>query len=337
MARMKRQEVDFTVAGYGLLTSDPEVYDALLHSLIDYCEAHDLYRRAASYTRMLNDMGEEALAQVFDEAIADSMSRENYEEAISWAEQHPDSSRLYAVKDEVFSCYFSADDLEGALEFAVRYGTDEDGYLQRVYEAADQRFRAQHITDFYFLVMDEAARRACNATPLAISKQVAYLDANGRVQGLKDVSWSDAVSLSMNEFHTLCLFSNGRVEASGSTGYGRCSVSSWTDIVDIAAGERHSVGLKASGSVVAVGDNVEGQCNVSGWRAVIAVAAGKLHTVGLRADGTVLMAGQPTSGSAGSVAEWTNVVDVAAGSVCVAGLRADGTLYLSGDGTPALY
>ncbi len=369
MAGMAVKTVDFTAAGYGLLTADEALYDELIHGLIEYCEANSLYRQAARYTRMLHDLNEEALAEVFDDAIAKSLARESYDEAISWAEQHPDGARFGAVMDEIFGRCFAVGDLEQALALAVRYD-GEGEYLDRVREAADDRFFARHVTELYFSTLDSAERRAWHARPLAISKEVAYIDAGGVVRGLKDVNWTDAVSLSMNEFHTLCLFADGHVEARGNTGYGRCSVSSWADVVAIAAGERHSVALKAGGRVLAVGDNSEGQCEVTSWAAIIDVAAGRRHTVALRTDGTLRACGSNDSGQCdvegyddiidiaagdwttvllhrdgsvtvlgntalgiGAANEWTDIVDIAAGSSHVLGLRADGTVLMAGQPT----
>lgn len=369
MAGMETQTVDFTAAGYGLLTGDETLYDALIHTLIDYCEENQLYRQAARYTRMLHNLEDEALAQVFDDAIAESMARENYDEAISWAEQHPNSDRYETVLETVLNHFFAAGDLESALDFVLRYSEDTNDLL-RVRDAADEHFIARHITAFYFNTMTATERRAFNACRLAISKEVAYIDGSGKVCGLKDAAWAGAVSVAMNEFHTLCLFSSGKVAATGNTAYGRCSVSSWEDIVAIAAGERHSIGLRSNGSVSAVGDNSEGQCNVSSWRGIISIAAGKYHTVGLRADGTVLATGINGSGQCdvegyadiiavaagdwttvllhqdgsvtvlgntalgvGEANSWTDIVAIAAGDAHVLGLRADGTVVMAGQPT----
>lgn len=366
MAGMAMRTVDFTAAGYGLLTADEALYDELIHGLIEYCEANGLYRQAVSYTKMLHAMNEEALADVFDDAIAKSMARENYDEAFSWAEQHPDSTRLETLTAEIFGRLFDEGDLERALELTERY--DEDGdYLAQIYAQADARFIAAHITEFYFSAMSPAERMTWHTQPLAIAKEAAYIDADGRVLGLKDVNWTNAVSLAMNEFHTLCLFADGHVEASGHTGYGRCSVSSWEDVVAVAAGERHSVALKEGGRVLAVGDNSDGQCEVTAWAAMIDIAAGRRHTVALRTDGTVRACGSNESGQCnvegyddiidiaagdwttvllhrdGSVTvlgntalgisdanDWTDIVDIAAGSSHVLGLRADGTVVMAG-------
>ncbi len=366
ISAMATGTVDFTAAGYGLLTQDEALYDDLIHGLITYCEENQLYAQAARYTRMLHNMGEEALGQVFDDAIADSMERKSYAEAYLFAEQHPSASRADAVFAEIFDIYFGAGQYEEALRFTLSYSDFPDAYLKQIREAADARFLAEHITDLYF-TMNEEEMRAWNARPFALCKQAAYIDADGTVRGLKDVDWTNAVSLSMNEFHTLCLHETGRVSAAGNTGYGRCSVSSWADVVDIAAGERHSVALRANGKVSAVGDNSEGQCDVTGWSSIIAVAAGKYHTVALRADGKVLSTGSNASGQcntdgyadviaiaagdwttvllhrngdvtvlgntslgADAANEWHNVVAVDAGSGQVLGLCADGSVLLAG-------
>lgn len=365
MTAIRMNTVDFTAAGYGLLTGDEALYDELIHALIAYCEENALYRQAASYTRMLHNMEAEALKKVFDDAIADSMARGNYDEAVSWAEQHPDLESYLALIDTVFEQYFSAGEYELALEFANKYANDSR-YFSRILAAADADFVAQNITEIYFK-LTETERRAFHATPLALSKQVAYIDANGTVKGLKDVEWTNAVSLAMNEFHTLCLFADGKVTAAGHSGYGRTSVSSWANIVDIAAGERHSVGLRATGVVVAVGDNSVGQCAVSDWGGIIDVAAGRYHTVALCRDGTVVATGSNESGQCnvegyadiiavaagdwttvllhrdGSVTvlgntalgiseanAWTDIVAISAGSSHVLGLKADGSVLMAG-------
>ena len=329
-AGMAAQTVDFTAAGYGLLTANEDLYDELIHGLIDYCENYHLYRQAAHYTRMLHDMSREALAQVFDDAIADAMTRENDDETLSWAEQHPDSSRYAEIKAQLFARHFDAGDYEAALQFALTYGDDEDGLLDRVCSAVDARFFAQHIPELYFSQLSVEEQRRWHATPLALCKEVAYIDAEGKVLGLKDVQWSGAVSLAMGEFHTLCLFDDGSVEAHGSTAYGRCSVSSWSGVVAIAAGERHSVGLRAGGRAMAVGDNSVGQCNVSSWAAIIDIAAGKYHTVGLRADGTVLATGSNVSGQC-NVEGYTDIIAVEAGDWTTVLLHRDGSVTVLGN------
>lgn len=328
LTAIRMQTVDFTAAGYGLLTSDEALYDELIHGLIDYCEENGLYRQAASYTRMLHNMERQALIQVFDDAIKASLARENYEEALSWAEQHPDEEVYFSLVDSLFEQYFLAGNYTQALEFALNYAESEV-YFSRIMEAADARFVAENITDIYFK-LSEADRRNFHANPLALSKQVAYIDAEGNVRGLEGVSWSDAVALSMNEFHTLCLFSDGRVEAAGHSGYGRTSVSSWKSVVDIAAGERHSVGLRAIGSVSAVGDNSVGQCEVTGWSGILDVAAGRYHTVGLRYNGTVVATGSNASGQC-EVSGYADIIAVEAGDWMTVLLHRDGSVTVLGN------
>ncbi len=329
ISAMAAQTVDFTAAGYGLLTTDEALYDKLIHGLIDYCEENQLYAQAARYTRMLHDMGEEALGGVFDDAIADSMARGSYEEAFLFAEQHPDVGRADEVFAEIFAIYFDAGQYEDALAFTLRYSPDPAVFLPRILEKVDERFVAEHITDLYF-AMNEATMRAWNAKPLALCKQAAYIDAEGIVKGLKDVAWKNAVSLSMNEFHTLCLFDDGTVSAAGNTAYGRCSVSSWTGVVDIAAGERHSAALRANGKVSAVGDNSAGQCDVTGWSSIISIAAGKYHTVALRADGRVLSTGSNASGQCNTDG-YTDVIAIAAGDWTTVLLHRNGDVTVLGN------
>lgn len=329
MAGLEAGQADFTAAGYGLLTTDAAVYDELIHALIDHCEANSLWREAARYTRMLHDMNEEALAQVFDDAVDNSMARKSYAEALSWAEQHPNSNRYSEVMREIFTALFAQNDLEQALTLALEYETDED-YLEQVLARAGDEFVAEHIGRLYFGAFSADEKRDWNAERLALGKEVAYIDGAGCVRGLKGVSWSKAVSLSMNDFHTLCLFSDGHVEASGNSGYGRCSVSSWSDVVAVAAGERHSIGLRSSGRLLAVGDNNDGQCDVTTWSLMIDVAAGKRHTVGLRADGTVRACGSNTSGQC-DVSGYTDVIDIAAGDWTTVLLHKDGRVSVIGN------
>lgn len=328
LTAIRMQTVDFTAAGYGLLTSDEALYDELIHGLINYCEENNLYRQAASYTRMLHNMEEEALVQVFNDAVNASLERGNYEEALSWAEQHPNEEFYFGLVDTLFEQYFTAGDYAKALEFAIDYAESEV-YFSRIMEAADARFVAENITDIYFKLSEED-RRSFHASPLALSKQVAYIDAEGNVKGLEGVSWGDAVSLSMNEFHTLCLFSDGRVEAAGNSGYGRTSVSSWKNVVDIAAGERHSVGLRAVGKVSAVGDNSQGQCNVTNWNGILDVAAGRYHTVGLRFNGTVVATGSNASGQC-DVSGYADIIAVEAGDWMTVLLHRDGSVTVLGN------
>ena len=75
-------------------------------------------------------------------------------------------------------------------------------------------------------------------------------------------------SISVGDFHTVGLKSDGTVVAVGNNQYGRYDVSGWKDIVAVAAGDEHTVGLKSNGTVVAVGDNDYGQCDVGSWKGI---------------------------------------------------------------------
>ncbi|MBR6708174.1 MAG: hypothetical protein IKL84_00685 [Clostridia bacterium] len=328
LAGMQASLIDFTAAGYGLLTGDEALYDQLIRALIDYCEAREMYRQAASYTRLLHNMGDAALKQVFDDAIADSLARNSYEEAISWAEMHPDPARITEVINNIFSKLLFEDvDYERALDL-LNYA-DGDRYIKLLEKTVGDEFIRTHIGYFYFR-FTEKEKREYHAQPLAVCKEAAYIAADGRVHGLAGVQWTDAVSLSANTFHTLCLKSDGRVLAAGDTAFGRCSVSSWTNVVSVAAGERHSVALLANGNVAAVGDNGEGQCEVAGWRNIVDIAAGKSHTVGLRADGRVLAVGSNASGQC-DVSGYENVIAVAAGDWTTVLLHGDGHVSVLGN------
>ena len=51
--------------------------------------------------------------------------------------------------------------------------------------------------------------------------------------------------------------------AAGKNNYQQLNVRNWTDIVSISAGDSHTVGVKKDGTVVATGRDDNGQCNVN--------------------------------------------------------------------------
>ncbi len=164
-----------------------------------------------------------------------------------------------------------------------------------------------------------------------------YLYDNGRVSasglnihGENEVGdWTDIVSITAGEDHTVGLRADGTVVAIGDGSFDRCNVSGWTDIVAVAAGTMHTVGLKADGTVVATGLNSNGQCDVSGWTNIVAIAAGAWHTIGVRADGTCVSTGWNESGQC-DVSDWTDVISACAGEWHSVGLKADGTCVTAG-------
>ena len=92
------------------------------------------------------------------------------------------------------------------------------------------------------------------------------MGAGNKIQGLD--RWTDIVSVSAGNFHTVRLKSDGTVVAKGSDIDGDCNVSGWTDIVAVSTGFWHTVGLKRDGTVVAVGNNEYGQCDVGDWTGI---------------------------------------------------------------------
>ena len=132
--------------------------------------------------------------------------------------------------------------------------------------------------------------------------------------------------------HTIVLYSDGTVAATGRNDCRQCNVDDWKDIIAISALTEHTVGLKKDGTVVAVGNNDSGQCNVDGWKNIVAVAAGKSHTVGLKKDGTVVTVGSTDFGM-GEVQSWNDIIDVKATYSNTIGLCADGTVIVAGSYT----
>ena len=164
-----------------------------------------------------------------------------------------------------------------------------------------------------------------------------FLYANGRVSasglnihGENEVGdWTNIVSIAAGEDHTVGLRSDGTVVAVGDGSFNRCEVAGWSDIVAVAAGTMHTVGLKADGTVVATGLNSNGQCDVSGWTNIVAITAGAWHTIGVRADGTCVAVGWNESGQC-DVSTWKDVVSACAGEWHSVGLKADGTCVTAG-------
>lgn len=139
-------------------------------------------------------------------------------------------------------------------------------------------------------------------------------------------TWTDVISVSAGDSHSVGLCSNGTVVA---TGKQNSDVNGWTNIVAISAGGFHTVGIKSDGTVVATGRNIEGQCNVEDWENIIAVSAGKYHTVGLKSDGTVIAIGLNDKGQC-RVEEWQNIIAISASEHHTVGLCADGTVVAVG-------
>lgn len=73
--------------------------------------------------------------------------------------------------------------------------------------------------------------------------------------------------------------------------HGQDAVSSWSDIVSISVSDVHTVGLKNDGTVVACGLNQVGQCDVSSWKNIVAITTSRTCTVGIDRNGMIHVAG----------------------------------------------
>ena len=146
--------------------------------------------------------------------------------------------------------------------------------------------------------------------------------------GQRDTSdWTDIKQISTMRFHTVGINSDGTAVAAGLNTNGQCNLAGWENIIDISAGDHHTVGLKSDGIVVATGNNQYGECNVSDWSDIIAVEAAFNNTIGLKSDGTVLIAGAFGHTRLGN---WSDIVAISAGDAHFVGLRSDGTVVAAG-------
>ena len=150
------------------------------------------------------------------------------------------------------------------------------------------------------------------------------------------VSWQELTNgvlshlISVSDYHTVGLRSDGTIVATGSNRDGQCNVSDWRNIVAVSVRSGGTIGLRADGTVVAVGHNRYGESNVSGWRNIIAVSSEMYHTIGLRADGTVVAVGWNKESQC-NVSDWKNIVAVSTESHQTVGLGADGTVVAVGN------
>ena len=133
--------------------------------------------------------------------------------------------------------------------------------------------------------------------------------------------------------HTVGLFSDGTVVATGDNTDGECDVSEWTDIVSVAAGEYFTAGLRKDGTVLVTGRCYadEGEKNtdakrkkqVAGWTDIVAISRAPRGPMGLKKDGTVVAAGYDTS-------KWKNIVKIAGSDTHIVGLTSKGTVVVIG-------
>ncbi|MCD8089247.1 MAG: hypothetical protein LUD81_01235, partial [Clostridiales bacterium] len=81
-------------------------------------------------------------------------------------------------------------------------------------------------------------------------------------------------TLSVGNAHIAAVKENGGAVAAGSSRHdrGQCDVGGWSDIVSVSAGNWHTIGLKTDGTVVAAGDQEKGRCDGGGWSGIVSVS-----------------------------------------------------------------
>ena len=150
-------------------------------------------------------------------------------------------------------------------------------------------------------------------------------------QTLFTPEWTNLVSLSAGDSHTLGLRGDGNVFAAGGSDYGQTTIpAGLARVVAVAAGGNHSLALRENGTVVAWGNNDLGQADVpAGLSNVVAIAAGASHSVAIKGDGTAIVWG-------GDVPEISAVPGEAAGAVGISA-AAQYTVALRQDGEVAIW
>ena len=180
--------------------------------------------------------------------------------------------------------------------------------------------------------------------------------------------FTDWISASAGDFHSLGVRANGTLWAWGTGGDGRLGnnsivtrsspvsvVGGFTDWISADAGYRHSLGVRANGTLWAWGQNAQGWLGdntvvtrsspvsvVGGFTDWISASAGGYHSLGVRANGTLWAWGSNDAGRLGDnttasksspvsvVGGFTNWVSVSAGGFHSLGVRANGTLWAWG-------
>ena len=163
-------------------------------------------------------------------------------------------------------------------------------------------------------LLDRYGKKSAPAAPVRTAAQSPKAEA---------ISPPVITAISTGMYHTVALYSDGRVGAVGDNTKSQCRVQGWTDITAIAAGANHTVGLKADGTVIATGSDSNGQCCVGKWTGVTAIAAGSSYTLGLKADGSLLVAGSIFQDSS-ELKKMTGLAAVAAGPTYIVGLKTNG-------------
>ena len=180
--------------------------------------------------------------------------------------------------------------------------------------------------------------------------------------------FTDWVTVSAGESHTVAVRANGTAWAWGAGGQGRLGnfaifnisspvsvVGGFTDWVQVSAGGSHTAAVRANGTAWAWGNNGNGRLGegtttsrrspvsvVGEFTDWVTVSAGFAHTAAVRANGTVWAWGSNWIGQLGDgtttsrsspvsvVGEFTDWVTVSAGSNHNAAVRANGTVWAWG-------
>lgn len=173
---------------------------------------------------------------------------------------------------------------------------------------------------------------------MAFGKLGDYEDARQRSFSL----WENTVVrdiLSVGNFHTLALKTDGTVYAAGEHigtwntmtqrgegSYGTVrNADSWTDIMEISASASDSAGLKTDGTVVSA--IKDGWGSTGDWKDIVSISYDGF-LMGLKTDGTVAISGGFAYQSL--VCDWTEIVSIEAGGTHAVGLKADGTVVAVG-------
>jgi hypothetical protein len=104
------------------------------------------------------------------------------------------------------------------------------------------------------------------------------------------------VQVSVGEYHTCILKSDGNVECWGYNSYGQAENYTGKDAVQVSAGYRHTCVLKSNGSVECWGDNLFGKAEDYNGRDAVQVSAGQDHTCILNSYGFVYCRGSSLYG-----------------------------------------
>ena len=140
---------------------------------------------------------------------------------------------------------------------------------------------------------------------------------------------TNAVAISMGDYHSLALKSDGTVVAWGSNARGECTVpAGLSNVVDIAAGEYYSLALQSDGTLIPWGMCRSSGAEVpmyvpAGLTNVTAIEAFGANAVALRSNGTVVTWGWY---SYPPPADLTNAMKISAGGYHGLALRSDGTV-----------